>query len=99
MLNPAFSHAQMRRLYPLVQRISFQIRDILAKEVTATEGARREKVQEVDVAGWFGRTSLELIAQAGFGHTFHALEGDGATYVRALKEIACVIELRHDGLS
>ncbi|VDB84009.1 unnamed protein product [Peniophora sp. CBMAI 1063] len=81
MLNPAFSHAQMRNVMPVLSRISCQLRETLEAEADG----------EVDVAEWFGRSSLEFIGQAAFGHTFHALEGDGSAYVRALKEIIPVV--------
>ncbi|KZV67343.1 cytochrome P450 [Peniophora sp. CONT] len=88
LLNPVFSHAQMRRLVPLMRDISHQLKDLLVKE-----GARsthdKARVYEIDTANWFGRVGLEMIAQAGFGHTFHALtaEGDGDEYVGAVKDL------------
>jgi hypothetical protein len=37
-----------------------------------------------------GRLALELIAQAGLGHTFHSLEGENDEYSNALKSIVYV---------
>lgn len=34
-----------------------------------------------------------MVAQAGFGRTFHSFEGDGDEYVGAVKDIMCVTGL------
>ena len=36
-----------------------------------------------------------MIAQAGFGHTFHSLEGDGDEYVAAVKDLMYVFPSMH----
>lgn len=45
---------------------------------------------QIDVAEWLSRAGLEMISRAGFGHSFHAFEGDGDDYARAVKAIAYV---------
>ena len=36
-----------------------------------------------------------MIAQAGFGHTFHSLEGDGDEYVAAVKDLMYGFQQMH----
>jgi hypothetical protein len=60
-----------------------QLREILLSEVNGAS-------KEIDIRLWMGRLALELIAQAGLGHTFHSLEGENDEYSNALKSIVYV---------
>ncbi|CEL53554.1 Cytochrome P450 94A1 OS=Vicia sativa GN=CYP94A1 PE=2 SV=2 [Rhizoctonia solani AG-1 IB] len=42
--------------------------------------------KEIDVLKWCGATALELIGQAGLGHTFGVLEGIDSEYSRVVKD-------------
>ncbi|KAH9057443.1 cytochrome P450 monooxygenase [Lactarius vividus] len=42
--------------------------------------------QEINIADWIGRFALELIGEAGLGHSFGTLEGRNDKYCRALNE-------------
>ncbi|KAF8714664.1 Cytochrome P450, partial [Rhizoctonia solani] len=42
--------------------------------------------KEIDMLKWCGATALELIGQAGLGHTFGVLEGTDSAYSRAVKD-------------
>ncbi len=42
--------------------------------------------EEIDVAVWMGKLSLELVGQAGLGYSFGTLEGRDDEYCRAFKE-------------
>jgi len=42
--------------------------------------------QEVNIAEWMGKFSLEIIGQAGLGYSFGTLEGRNDEYCTALKE-------------
>ena len=89
MLNPVFTPSHIKRLAPLVHTISIELQNVLANEVArATNDGEMEA--EIDVAEWLGRASLEMISQAGFGHSFRALQGGGGAYLRAVKELVCV---------
>jgi len=53
----------------------------------------RQKVKqedEIDMADYFSRLTLELISQVGFGHSFGALQGEGNEYAHTLKEVVFV---------
>lgn len=92
MLNPVFSASHVKRQAPLVHNISKELREVIVQEVIRAAGSSEEKkaVADVEVAEWLGRASLEMISQAGLGHTFRALQGEGSAYLRAVKEITCV---------
>ncbi|KZV66368.1 cytochrome P450 [Peniophora sp. CONT] len=80
MLNPLFSTAHMRRISPLVNSITKQYRDRFATQVPHGKAC-------IDVAPGLACLGLEIIGQAGFGHTFNALDGGAEEYIRAAKEI------------
>ncbi|KZV67344.1 cytochrome P450 [Peniophora sp. CONT] len=87
-LNPAFSPTQIRRLAPLMSSIASQLRDIIVSDVTAgIQGGGNSRTREIDMAEWLGRAAVEILGQAGFGQTFHTLEGDGDKYVHAVKDL------------
>ncbi|KAI0318198.1 cytochrome P450 [Amylostereum chailletii] len=79
LLNPAFSTNHMRRLVPMFQSITMELQNIMRKEL-AVKGT-----QEIDMLDWMGKLALELIAQAGLGYTFKALEGENSDFGQALK--------------
>ena len=62
---------------------SIKLQGILRVEV-GKEG------KEVDVLDYMGRLALELIAQAGMGYSFGALEGKNNEYSSALKRMVSV---------
>ncbi|KZV66201.1 cytochrome P450 [Peniophora sp. CONT] len=84
LLNPSFVPSHVRKLAPLVHKISGELRDAIGKEIS-TDGSR---TREIDVAEWLSRAGLEMITRAGFGHSFHAFQGDGDAYAQAVKAIA-----------
>ena len=57
LLNPIFSHAQMKRLAPLMRSLAQQLRDLLIQEVAKTT-PERTGARELDFANWFGRIGL-----------------------------------------
>ncbi|KAI0322014.1 cytochrome P450 [Amylostereum chailletii] len=77
-LNPAFSINHMRRMIPMFQSLTRQVQGILRKELA-------DGPKELDILEWMGKLALELIAQAGLGHSFGALQGKDDTYAYALK--------------
>ncbi|KAI0317187.1 cytochrome P450 [Amylostereum chailletii] len=77
-LNPAFSINHMRRMIPMFQSITLELQDILRRELA--DGSK-----EIDMLEWMGKLALELIAQAGLGTTFGALQGENNDYARAIK--------------
>lgn len=90
-LNPAFSPTQIRRLAPLMSSIASQLRDLIVADVTAgIQGGGNSRTREIDMAEWLGRAAVEILGQAGFGQTFHTLEGDGDKYVHAVKDLMYV---------
>ncbi|KAA1472320.1 cytochrome P450 [Dentipellis sp. KUC8613] len=81
LLNPVFSGNSMRCLTPLFQRVTKDLRGLLAKEVD-------EGKKEVDITTWMTRLSLELIGQGGLGYSFDALnEHSTNSYGAAVKSL------------
>ncbi|KAI0782961.1 cytochrome P450 [Abortiporus biennis] len=69
MMNPVFSIAHMRGLFPTFTNISYKLRDALRNQV-------KDGRKEIDILGWIGRTALELIGQGGLGYSFDLLVED-----------------------
>ena len=42
--------------------------------------------QEINIADWMNKFSLEVIGQAGLGYSFGTFDGGNDEYCRALKE-------------
>ena len=57
-----------------------QLQDLLQKELGS-------ETKEIDVLEYVGRLAVELIAQAGLGHSFGALEGKDDGYSLAIKSL------------
>ncbi|PPR01103.1 hypothetical protein CVT24_000411 [Panaeolus cyanescens] len=69
LLNPVFSIAHMRQMVPMFYNISHKLENSLVNQV-------KNGTKEIDMVFWMGRTALELIGQAGFGHSFDDLSED-----------------------
>ena len=75
----------MRSITPLFSAVASRLRDALAARVSA---ASADGV-EIDVLAWTGRTALELVGQAGLGHSFDSFEGETADeYGEAIKALS-----------
>ncbi|KAH9039749.1 cytochrome P450 [Lactarius hengduanensis] len=79
LLNPAFSTKHMRSITPIFHRVTKQLRENLWSIVS-------NGPEEINVADWMGKLSLELIGQAGLGYSFGIFEGRDDEYCKALKE-------------
>ncbi|KAI0028313.1 cytochrome P450 [Vararia minispora EC-137] len=77
LMNPAFSINHMRRMMPTFQATTQQLVAHLS------EGVGKETV-EIDIMDYTSRLALELIAQAGLGHSFGAIEGKDDGYGNVL---------------
>ena len=71
MLNPVFSTAHMRRMVPLFNSVCLRLQTAISQRVG-------DDPVELDMIAWMGRTALELIGQAGLGHSFDPLVSDSA---------------------
>ncbi|KAH9927307.1 cytochrome P450 [Fomitopsis serialis] len=79
MLNPVFSINHMRTMFPIFHDTTRRLRD-------AIEARVKDGPQELDMAGWMGRTALELIGQSGLGYSFDRLVDDNKdVFAEALK--------------
>ncbi|VDB91561.1 unnamed protein product [Peniophora sp. CBMAI 1063] len=87
LLNPVFSHAHMRNIAPLMRNIASQLKSLIARRIDDVAKNGKEHIRELDCADILGRAALEFVAQCGFGHTFHAMEGDANKYVSAIKDL------------
>ena len=64
----------MRRMIPIFHSVAHKLQDAIEMRVKAVD----ELDAEVDILAWMGRTALELIGQAGLGHSFDPLVSDSA---------------------
>ncbi|KAI0028314.1 cytochrome P450 [Vararia minispora EC-137] len=80
LMNPAFSINHMRRMIPIFQALTLQLQGIMHSNVS-------KEPKEIDIMEYTSRLALELISQAGFGHTFHAIEGQDDGYSLAVKTL------------
>ncbi|GAB1521274.1 hypothetical protein RhiTH_004366 [Rhizoctonia solani] len=80
MLNPVFTSKHMRSLVPIFESIAQDMKRSMIKDIGGVPG------KEIDMLKWCSATALELIGQAGLGHTFGVLEGTDSAYSRAVKD-------------
>ncbi|KAI0760494.1 cytochrome P450 [Fomes fomentarius] len=79
MLNPVFSISHMRRMIPIFN-------DVGHKAPIYNRVSAQESSIELDMLAWMTRTALELIGQAGLGHSFDPLVADSMdAFSRAVK--------------
>ncbi|CDO70229.1 hypothetical protein BN946_scf184942.g29 [Trametes cinnabarina] len=75
MLNPVFSTKHLRDMTPLFYDIVHKTRDAIMTRVRA--GAQeKDSGVELDMLSWMGRTTLEVLGQAGLGYSFDPLVKD-----------------------
>ncbi|KAH9917869.1 cytochrome P450 [Epithele typhae] len=65
LLNPVFSAAHVRDMTGIFYGVSHKLRDAIKSRLPST-GATRE----FDINDWMGRTTLEMLGQAGLGYSF-----------------------------
>ncbi|KAL0565641.1 hypothetical protein V5O48_016380 [Marasmius crinis-equi] len=102
-LNPVFSIAHMRDMgkptgfmatvllphtdgkfvVPIFYQITHKLEETLTEKV-------KDGPQEIDMLSWMARTALELVGQAGLGHSFDNLEDEehAHPYVVTMKNLA-----------
>ncbi|KAJ6544798.1 cytochrome P450 [Mycena vulgaris] len=81
MLNPVFSIAHLRQMVPIFFDVGKRLRAALEFKV-------QEGPQEVNMLLWISRTALELVGQAGLGHSFDTLTDDEVSaYVKSVKQL------------
>ncbi|KAH8999016.1 hypothetical protein EDB83DRAFT_899858 [Lactarius deliciosus] len=78
MPNPVVDHMR-HTMAPIFHRVVRQLRGSL--ESIVSDGP-----QEINIADWIDRFTLELLEEAGFGYSFGTLEGRNDEYCRALNE-------------
>ncbi|KZO98272.1 cytochrome P450 [Calocera viscosa TUFC12733] len=69
-MNPSFSPGQIREVTPVFFDTASQLRDVLNSILSKSPEAEGA---EINMYGWFGRGTLDVIGQAGFGYRFNAL--------------------------
>ncbi|KAI0717432.1 cytochrome P450 [Cerioporus squamosus] len=72
MLNPVFSTKHLREMMPIFYSVIHKTRDAILQRIPA--GAKDGV--EVDMLSWMGRTTLEVLGQAGLGYSFDPLIED-----------------------
>ncbi|KAG8730214.1 cytochrome P450-dit2 [Ceratobasidium sp. 423] len=70
LLNPAFTPKHMRNLVPTFQAITNRLEDIVMSKIQEGGGASAV----VDIYKWTNYVALEMIGQAGMGHSFGVME-------------------------
>ncbi|KAI0030803.1 cytochrome P450 [Vararia minispora EC-137] len=85
LMNPAFSINHMRRIMPIFLALSRKVRGIYECSFCDRTGPLMITL-DVDVMDYCSRFALDLIAQAGFGHSFGSIDGKDEGYSAALKK-------------
>ncbi|KAI0739058.1 cytochrome P450 [Daedaleopsis nitida] len=79
MLTPLFSESHLRNLTP----IFYEVSDRLVRGISQR---LESQARDLDMLDWMGRAALEIIGQAGLGHSFDPLISDSADiYTAAAK--------------
>ncbi|KAI0764992.1 cytochrome P450 [Fomes fomentarius] len=85
MLNPVFSTKHLREMTPIFYEVVHKTCDAIVQRVKA--GADTKGGVEIDMLGWMGRTTLEVLGQAGLGYSFDPLTDDRPDeFATAVKE-------------
>ncbi|KAJ7475705.1 cytochrome P450 [Mycena latifolia] len=85
MLNPVFSIAHLRQMVPIFFGVGKKVQAVLESKV-------QRGPQEVDLLLWMSRTALELVGQAGLGHSFDPLTSDEIPpYITSAKQIGIIM--------
>ncbi|RPD65435.1 cytochrome P450 [Lentinus tigrinus ALCF2SS1-7] len=84
MLNPVFSTKHLRDMTPIFYSVVHKTRDAILERVRA--GAKDGV--ELDMLSWMGRTTLEVLGQAGLGYSFDPLTEDRPDdFANAVKDL------------
>lgn len=68
-----------------------QTRDAMMSRVRGGDQAEKTAGTELDMLSWMGRTTLEVLGQAGLGYSFDPLTEDVADeFASAVKSFLCV---------
>ncbi|RDX54454.1 cytochrome P450 [Lentinus brumalis] len=84
MLNPVFSTKHLREMTPIFYSVVHKTRDAILQRVRA---GPKDGV-ELDMLSWMGRTTLEVLGQAGLGYSFDPLTEDRPDeFANAVKDL------------
>ncbi|KAK7043923.1 hypothetical protein VNI00_008089 [Paramarasmius palmivorus] len=85
-LMPVFTAEHMREMVPIFYRVSYKLRDTIAKRVeNGTQEVREPHLihlannqynVQIEMLSWLSRTAFELIGQSGLGVSFDALDDE-----------------------
>lgn len=81
MLTPVFTAKHMKALVPKFGHIAQDMTEAIIKDLAGAES------KEIDILHWCSATALELIGQAGLGHTFGVFQGVESEYSTAVKKL------------
>ncbi|TBU29268.1 cytochrome P450 [Dichomitus squalens] len=80
LLNPVFSIAHLRGVSHIFFDINHRLRNAIGKRLCM------EEWRVLDMNGWMARTTLEMLGQAGLGHSFDNFQQDSTdSYGESLK--------------
>ncbi|GAB1525223.1 hypothetical protein RhiTH_008380 [Rhizoctonia solani] len=84
-LNPVFTAAHMRESFetPTFNNIAHHLSEIVTSEVRTSGG----NTAVVDIHHWMSNVSLEMIGQAGMGHSFGVMTGKEPEYIEASRQL------------
>ncbi|KAI0717428.1 cytochrome P450 [Cerioporus squamosus] len=84
MLNPVFSTKHLREMTPIFYSVIHKTRDAILQRVR--EGPKDGV--ELDMLSWMGRTTLQVLGQAGLGYSFDPLTEDRPDeFANAVKDL------------
>lgn len=102
MLLPFFSPTQLKKASPIFEEKSQQfcslLRQMLEENHSPSKNDQTNQAAIVDMYAWFNRVTLDIIGQAGFGHSFNSLRGEDHVN-RALNRLFCSGAFQHTGIT
>ncbi|EGF99140.1 cytochrome P450 monooxygenase [Melampsora larici-populina 98AG31] len=99
MLLPFFSPTQLKEASPMFEEKSQQLCSILRQMLEDNDSSsKNDKNMIVDMYAWFNRVTLDIIGQAGFGHSFNSLLGEDHV-TRALNRLFCSGAFQYTGIT
>ncbi|KAH9808915.1 cytochrome P450 monooxygenase [Melampsora americana] len=102
MLLPFFSPTHLKQASLIFEEKSLQLcsilRQMLEENQSPFENDKDDQGVIVDLYAWFNRLTLDIIGQAGFGHSFDSLRGED-NVTRALNRLFCSGAFQYTGIT
>ncbi|KAF8641734.1 hypothetical protein AX16_009811 [Volvariella volvacea WC 439] len=77
LMDPVFNNSRMAKLTPLFYNVIYQLQQSLLAQVSKAQSDPSSR-GTIDILEPLTRTSIEMIAQGGLGHTFNSFDPNGS---------------------